>query len=96
MPPSYSDICAKERCDARYASTVLGVEVALDTRTGLEGKQRHELTGTGHRERPKDKRNEQAADGRGRAHSQREGDDDEQRERRRPSQTADGLPDVKA
>ena len=56
----------------------VGVEVALDTRTGLEGRQSHELPGTGNRERSKHERIEQAADGRGRSDSQRQRDDDDQ------------------
>jgi hypothetical protein len=43
---------------------------APTTRTGLEGRQSDELPGVGHPQRSKHERVEQAAAGRGRAHSQ--------------------------
>jgi hypothetical protein len=56
----------------------VGVEVAIHTRAGLEGRQRHELAGVRHRERPQHERVEQAAHGRGRTNGQRQCDDDDQ------------------
>ena len=72
------------------------VEVAVHIRPGLEGRQGHELLGTGNRECSQDECVEQAAYCRGRANSQRQRDDDDQGESRSPSQTAEGMPNVKA
>ena len=56
----------------------VGVEVAVHTRPRLEGRQGHELPGTGNRERSQHERVEQAAHCRCRANSQRQRDDDDQ------------------
>src|SRR5204863_9266520 len=65
-------------------------------RPGIEGREGHELLWTGNRESSQHEGVEQAAQCRGRATSQRQRDDDGQGERRSPSQTAEGMPNVKA
>ena len=74
----------------------VGVEVPLDIRSGLEGRQSHELLRTGDREPSQDDCVEQAADCHGRAENQHQRDDDDQGKSRSPPQTAEGLPNVKA
>jgi hypothetical protein len=72
-----------------------GVEVARHIRPRVNGRQGHELLGTGNRECSQNECVEQAAYCRGRANSQRQRDNDDQGESRSPSQTAEGMPNVK-